>query len=63
MREKGVRIRVSTIYTNQSIVERYNRTLAERLFRVQFALELVTEINNTAWIKNLSDIVKVACRN
>src|SRR5271170_3812739 len=57
MGEKGVRIRVGTTHTNQSIVERYNRTLAKRLFRVQFALELVTEINNTAWVKNLPDIV------
>jgi hypothetical protein len=57
MDEKGVRIRVGTTHKSQAIVERYNRTLAERLFKIQDAKELLTEGVNTAWVKNLSDIV------
>jgi Integrase core domain len=57
MEEKGVRIRVGTTHKNQAIVERYNRTLAERLFKIQDAKELLTEGVNTAWVENLPDIV------
>ncbi|CAB4481108.1 unnamed protein product [Rhizophagus irregularis] len=53
----GVRIRVDTTHKSQAIVERYNQTLAERLFKIQDAKELLTEGVNTAWVKNLSDIV------
>ncbi|GBC46967.2 hypothetical protein RIR_jg37684.t1 [Rhizophagus irregularis DAOM 181602=DAOM 197198] len=47
MDEKGVRIRVGTTHKSQAIVERYNRTLAERLFKIQDAKELLTEGVNT----------------
>ena len=57
MEKKGVRIRVGTTHKNQAIVERYNRTLAERLFKIQDAIEFITEIENTAWVGNLTDIV------
>jgi hypothetical protein len=57
MGKKGVRIRVGSTHKNQSIVERFNRTLAERLFRIQGAIEFITEIENTAWVENLQDIV------
>ncbi|CAB4445025.1 unnamed protein product [Rhizophagus irregularis] len=43
MDEKGVRIRVGTTHKSQAIVERYNRTLAERLFKYRMAKELLTE--------------------
>ena len=57
MDEKGVRIRVGTTHKSQAIVERYNRTLAERLFKIQDAKELLTEGVNTAWVEDLPDIV------
>src|SRR5207244_10722523 len=57
MEKKGVRIRVGSIHKYQSIVERFNRTLAERLFRIQDAIEFIIEIENTAWVENLQDIV------
>ena len=57
MGKKGVRIRVGSTHKHQSIVERFNRTLAERLFRIQDAIEFITEIENTAWVENLQDIV------
>ena len=57
MGKKGVRIRVGSTHKHQSIVERFNRTLAERLFRIQDAIEFITEIENTVWVENLQDIV------
>jgi len=57
MGKKGVRIRVGSTHKHQSIVERFNRTLAERLFRIQDAIEFITEIENTKWVENLQDIV------
>ena len=57
MGKKGVRIRVGSTHKHQSIVERFNRTLAERLFRIQDAIEFITEIEDTKWVENLQDIV------
>jgi septum formation inhibitor-activating ATPase MinD len=57
MEKKNVRIRVSTTHKNQSIVERYNRTLAEKLFKIQDAIEFLTGGTNTAWVKDLPDVV------
>ena len=62
MGKKGVRIRVGSTHKHQSIVKRvgksteasqlrFNRILAERLFRIQDAIEFITEIENTAWVK------------
>ena len=47
MKEKGVKIWVGITHKHQCIVERFNHTLAEKLF----------EDVNTIWVKNLSDIV------
>ena len=44
-------------HKHQSIVERFNWTLAERLFRIQDAIEFITEIEDTKWVENLQDIV------
>ena len=41
MGKKGVRIRVGSTHKHQSIVERFNRTLAERLFRIQNTIEFI----------------------
>ena len=57
MKQKGVRIRVGTSHKHQSIVERFNRTLAEKLFRIQDARELVSNEIDTAWVENLQTIV------
>ena len=48
MEKKGVRIRVGSTHKHQSIVKRFNRILAERLFQIQDAIEFITEIKNTA---------------
>jgi len=57
MKQRGVRIRIGTSHKHQSIVERFNRTLAEKLFRIQDARELVSDEVDTAWVENLQVIV------
>ena len=42
------------------MVERFNRTLAERLFGYQYAVEMhdiVSKISATAWVKKLPEVV------
>ena len=51
------------IHRNQAIVERFNRTLAERLFGYQYAVEMnMKQTNNnnkrsTEWVKRLPEVV------
>jgi len=47
------------IHRNQAIVERFNRTLAERLFGHQYAMEmqLPEGKRSTAWVKRLPEVV------
>ena len=46
------------IHRDQAIVERFNRTLAERLFGHQYAMEmLLPEKRSTEWVKRLPDVV------
>jgi len=48
------------IHRDQAIVERFNRTLAERLFGYQYAVEMLLPEGkrSTAWVKRLPDVVK-----
>jgi len=48
------------IHRDQAIVERFNRTLAERLFGHQYAVEMLLPEGqrSTAWVKRLTDVVK-----
>ena len=47
------------IHRDQAIVERFNRTLAERLFGHQYAVEmrLPEGQRSTAWVKRLPEVV------
>ena len=48
------------IYRDQAIVERFNRTLAERFFGYQYAVEMgdiVSQKRATAWVKRLPEVV------
>ena len=47
------------IHRDQAIVERFNRTLAERLFGHQYAVEmrLPAGQRSTAWVKRLPEVV------
>jgi len=47
------------IHRDQAIVERFNRTLAERLFGHQYAAEMLLPEGqgSTAWVKRLPDVV------
>ena len=47
------------IHRDQAIVEHFNRTLAERLFGHQYAMEMLLpeDQRSTAWVKRLPDVV------
>ena len=47
------------IHRDQAIVERFNRTLAERLFGHQYAVEMLLHEGkrSTKWVKRLPDVV------
>ena len=45
------------IHRDQAIVERFNRTLAERLFGHQYAIEMLHAGRSTVWVKRLPDVV------
>ena len=47
------------IHRDQAIVERFNRTLAERLFGHQYAVEMLLPegSRSTEWVKRLPDVV------
>ena len=48
------------IHRDQAIVERFNRTLAERLFGYQYAVEMNMKNSNkrsTKWVKRLPEVV------
>ena len=46
------------IHRDQGVVERFNRTLAERLFGYQYAKEIDTKKRNREWVKRLPDVIK-----
>ena len=45
------------IHRDQAIVERFNRTLAERLFGHQYAVEMLHAGRSTVWVKRLPDVI------
>ena len=60
MGEHNVTIRRgrTEIHRDQPIVERFNRTLAERLFGHQYAVEMnMPSGRSTAWVKRLPEVV------
>ena len=60
MSEHNVTIRRGrpNIHTDQAIVERFNRTLAEKLFGYQYAVEMnLPSGRSTAWVKRLPEVV------
>src|SRR6185312_309752 len=59
MEKHNVKIKIATSHRSQAIVERFNRTLAEKLFRLQDASDLLLPISkrSRAWVKNLPIIV------
>lgn len=46
------------IHRDQGVVERFNKTLAERLFGYQYAKEIDTQKRNREWVKRLPDVIK-----
>ena len=61
MENLGVRIRRGRreIYRDQGVVQRFNITLAERLFGYQYAKELQNlHKYNRKWVKRLLEVIK-----
>ena len=54
-----IRLWRTEIHRDQAIIERFNRTLAERLFGHQYAVEmrLPAGQRTTAWVKRLPEVV------
>ena len=59
MKKYNVKIKVGMSHRSQSIVERFNRTLAKKLFRLQDTSDLLLPISKSsrAWVKNLYIII------
>ena len=55
----NIKIKIGTSHRSQGIVERFNRTLAKRLFYLQDAFDLLLPIfkKSRVWVKNLPIIV------
>ena len=56
----SIRRGCTEIHRDQAIVERFNRTLAERLFACQYAVEMNMKHSNersTEWVKRLPEVV------
>ena len=61
MAKHNVRIRrcQPEIHKDQSVVKRFNRTLAERLFGYQYVKELENpHKRNREWVKRLPEVLK-----
>lgn len=57
MNEKGIKISRSLNKKKVAFVERFNRTLSERLFAHQYAEEIKTDKTNREWVKRLPSVV------
>ncbi len=55
--EYNTHIRIGHSHHSQGIVERFNRTLADKLFRNQDALEFLIDEPSTEWVNNLSVVL------
>ena len=60
MKDNGVKIQKANSKHTMGIVERFNRTLSERLFKIQYAEELLLPLpeRSRVWVKNLPIIIK-----
>ncbi|KAL3871760.1 hypothetical protein ACJMK2_039738 [Sinanodonta woodiana] len=47
----------TAIHRDQAIVERFNRTLAERFFGYQYAKEFIQKDRSREWVKRLPGVV------
>ena len=59
MAKKKVKVRVATPgnHRQQGIVERFNRTLSERLFKAQYHEEINPSQRSTKWVKDLPAVI------
>ena len=47
----------TAIHRDQAIVERFNRTLADKLFYYQTAKEFIQQDRSREWVKRLPDVI------
>ena len=47
----------TALHRDQAIVERFNRTIAERLFGYQYAKEFIQEKRSREWVKRLPSVI------
>ena len=59
LKKQKVRSRVGEVnnHRDQALVERFNQTLANRLFAPQYVSDMSTGGQNTAWVKILQSVV------
>jgi transposase InsO family protein len=57
MKEHDVKVSKSKNKKHVAFVERFNRTLAEKLFKPQYVEELISNKQNTEWVANLQPII------
>jgi hypothetical protein len=57
MKEHGVKVSKSKDKKHVAFVERFNKTLAEKLFKPQYVEELITKKQNVAWVDNLQPVI------
>src|SRR5215469_4154014 len=58
MKRKSVRIRIGNSKRSQCIVERFNKTLARKLYRIQDVNDLINKLErNKKWVKNLPIVI------
>ena len=60
LNKNNVKIRrgIPDVHRQQALVERFNRTLAERLFSHQYYRELHDDARSREWVKRLPDVIK-----
>ena len=60
MKKNNVIIRQghTAIHRDQAIVERFNRTLADKLFGYQYAKEFIQQDRSREWVKRLPAVIK-----
>jgi len=60
LNKNNVKIRrgIPDVHRQQALVERFNRTLAQRLFSHQYYQELLSDGRSREWVKRLPDVIK-----
>ena len=58
MKANNVKLNKSLDKKKVAFVERFNRTLAEELFKPQYTIEMQTGQTNREWVQNLPHVIE-----